>query len=204
MHLRSLCAVVLTALALGACSSAPDRTEISDSTDPLIDQDNICLIFAQRPSWRDATQSTALRWGVPVELQMAIMWKESNFRPQARPPRTTALGVITTGYASSAYGYAQAIDGTWDWYRRETGSHRADRSQFAHASDFVGWYVNKTIETNGLSVYDAYNQYLAYHEGHTGYERRNWQRKAWLMRAAQKVAHQSDLYRRQMPTCTTY
>ncbi|MEM1345907.1 MAG: transglycosylase SLT domain-containing protein [Pseudomonadota bacterium] len=189
----------LRALALGlallgaGCSSAPKHAG------PPKAQDDICAIFAERPGWREATQAAALRWGVPVEIQMAIVWKESNFRAAVRPMRQTALGRVP---ASTAYGYAQAIDGTWDWYREETGQSRADRTEFDDAVDFVGWYVNKTVATTRIAAFDAYGQYLAYHEGHTGYRRGAWQQKTWLKEAASKVASQASLYGRQLRRCS--
>ncbi|MEM0942873.1 MAG: hypothetical protein AAGI70_02900, partial [Pseudomonadota bacterium] len=80
-------------------------------------QNDVCAIFAERPAWRDAIRASALKWGAPEAVQMAIIWRESSFRAEARPPRTYFAGVVPTGRVSSAYGFAQAIDGTWDWYR---------------------------------------------------------------------------------------
>lgn len=184
---------VMVALALGSCASRP--------ADPPRAQDDICGIFAERPGWRDAVIASALRWGAPVEVQMAIMWQESSFRGEARPPKRYALGFIPTGRASSAYGYAQAIDGTWDWYRRETGNRGADRDRFEDAADFVGWYMAKTLTLNGVLMNDAFKQYIAYHEGHTGYDRGDWQSKIWLQKAASRVASQAMIYRGQLAGC---
>ncbi|MGF1503343.1 MAG: lytic transglycosylase [Paracoccaceae bacterium] len=183
----------LLVLAVGSCSSAPDG--------PPRAQDDVCAIFAQRPEWRDATEASAARWGVPVELQMAIIWRESSFRGAVRPPRRYALGFIPWGRASSAYGYAQAIDGTWDWYRDETGNSGADRTDFDDAADFVGWYVAKTILTNDVGLFDAYSHYLAYHEGHTGFRNGSYLAKPWLMKVARDVAAQTARYRGQLHSC---
>ncbi|MEM6945019.1 MAG: transglycosylase SLT domain-containing protein, partial [Pseudomonadota bacterium] len=174
------CAMVAAALAVGSCSSTPDG--------PPRSQDNVCLIFAERPGWREAVTASAARWGAPAHVQMAIIWRESSFRAEARTPRTYALGFIPTGRVSSAYGFAQAIDSTWDWYRDETGNRGADRDDFEDAADFVGWYMAKTRSSNGLPMTDAYSHYLAYHEGHTGYRRGSYRQKAWLRGAAQAVA----------------
>ncbi|MEO1724754.1 MAG: lytic transglycosylase, partial [Pseudomonadota bacterium] len=94
------------ALLVGSCSSTPDG--------PPKAQDNACLIFAERPGWREAIMDSSQRWGTPPHVKMAIIWRESSFRAEARTPRTYALGIIPTGRVSSAYGYAQAIDSTWD------------------------------------------------------------------------------------------
>ena len=132
---------------------------------------------------------------------MAIIWKESSFRAEARPPKRYALGLIPLGRPSSAYGYSQAIDGTWEWYRRDTGNSGADRNDFDDASDFIGWYMTKTRETNGIGMTDAYLQYIAYFKGHAGFRKGNWQNDNWLKRAAGKVAAQAARYRVQLPGC---
>ena len=183
----------LLVLIVGSCASSPQG--------PPSVQDNICAIFAERPDWQDATQASALRWGVPVELQMAIIWRESSFRGEARPPKKYALGIIPWGRQSSAYGYAQAIDSTWDWYRDETGNRDAERTEFEDAADFVGWYAAKTSKVNGVGTYDAFNHYLAYHEGHAGFRRASYKQKPWLMRVATEVASQAAHYRGQLRNC---
>lgn len=188
-----LAGLMALALALASCASTPSG--------PPRSQDNICAIFDERPDWRDATLAAAARWGAPVEVQMAIIWRESSFRGDAKTPKKYALGLIPWGRVSSAEGYSQAIDGTWDWYRRETGNGGADRDDFEDSADFVGWYMAKTRDTNGLAMHDAFNQYLAYHEGHTGYRRGNWRSKGWLIGAADQVAGQANRYRAQLSTC---
>lgn len=188
-----LAGVMAVALAVGSCSTSPPG--------PPRTEGDICAIFAERPSWREAVLASAVRWGAPVEVQMAILWKESGFRAEARPPKRYALGFIPQGRASSAFGFAQAIDSTWDWYRRETGNRGANRNDFEDAADFVGWYMAKTFATSGVLMNDAYRHYLAYHEGHTGYRRGDWQDKGWLQQAASRVANQAVLYRGQLRHC---
>ena len=48
---------------------------------------------------------------------------------------------------------------------------------------------------------DAYNQYLAYHEGHAGHRRGTYRAKSWLMQTAEKVASQAARYRGQIRNC---
>ena len=184
---------VLGALAIGACSSysGPPRT-----------QDNICGILGERDDWGEAQADAEYKWGAPPHVVMAIIWKESSFRADARPPKDyTFFGLIPNGRVSSARGYSQAIDGTWDWYQKETGNGWADREDFEDSADFVGWYMARTRRVNGLSMTDAFSQYLAYHEGHTGYRRGSWKAKDWLKKAAGRVQSQSDMYRRQLEGC---
>jgi hypothetical protein len=160
---------------------------------------NLCAIYRENPHWAEAAAEAERKWGVPQEVKMAIIWRESTFDGEARPVKRSMLGV-PVGYASSAYGYAQAIDGTWDWYRKDTGAD-GERDVFVDAIDFVGWYMAKTRDMTGVPTWDAYNQYLAYHEGQTGYQRGSWRQKAWLQRAAAQVAHQAEVYRQQRRAC---
>jgi hypothetical protein len=193
-RVRPFSGAILLALIVGSCASRPPV--------PPRAQNNICAIFDERPDWRDAMQASAIRWGAPIEVQMAIIWKESGFRAEARPPKKYALGLIPWGRASSAFGYSQAIDGTWDWYRRETGNSGADRDDFDDAADFVGWYMAKTMMTNGILMNDAFSQYLAYHEGQAGYRRGGWKGKGWLRQTATQVADQATRYRGQLQQCS--
>ena len=74
------------------------------------------------------------------------------------------LGIIPLGRESSAFGYAQALDGTWADYKKATGRSIARRSSIRDSADFMGWYMTKTRKLTGVSLSDAKNQYLAYHE----------------------------------------
>jgi len=187
---RRIGALMLLA-ALSACSSGDRRpTNVAD----------ICAIYRDNPQWARAAAQAEAKWGTPQEVKMAIIWRESAFRADARPPKTYFLGV-PTGRMSSAFGYAQALDGTWDWYRNETGNRGADREDFADAIDFVGWYTAKTRALNGVPPTDAFDQYLAYHEGHTGFRRGDWRSKPGVQRAASDVVRQSEIYRAQRARC---
>ena len=135
---------------------------------------------------------------------VATIYHESRFRGDARTPHQYLLGVIPVGRQSSAYGYSQALDGTWDDYRRDTGRRRAKRDRIKDAADFMGWYMNKSREKNGIALYDARNQYLAYHEGHSGYARGSYRAKSWLMRVASKVESRSLMYQAQLATCRKF
>lgn len=144
---------------------------------------------------------TEARWGVPVHVQMATIHQESKFIGDARTPHQYALGVIPIGRQSSAYGYSQALDGTWEEYMRETGNRRAKRNDIADATDFMGWYMHGSSQRLGISKWDAPSQYLAYHEGRSGFARGTYRNKAWLMRVAAEVGQRSNLYRSQLVAC---
>ena len=165
------------------------------------DLENACSIVAERPHYLRAMQRTERRWGVPVHVQMATIHQESKFIGNARTPHRYALGINPMGRQSSAYGYSQALDGTWDEYKQEAGGRFAKRDNIRDATDFMGWYMNQTRRRNGIALNDAFNQYLAYHEGHTGYARGSYHRKPWLIEVARRVSTRADYYRGQLRAC---
>mgnify|MGYP000430155305 FL=1 len=173
----------------------------SGGSKPPRDLDNACSIIKERPKYLKAFRATERRWGIPMHVQMAIIHQESKFRSNARTPHQYILGVIPIGRQSSAYGYGQALDGTWDDYRSATGRWRAKRNKISDATDFMGWYMNESKERNGIALYDARNQYLAYHEGHSGFSRGSYRSKSWLLAVASKVETRSQKYQAQLATC---
>lgn len=185
-------ALALAAAALTGCAA--------DNTRPA-NVENACAIFEDRPHWAEAAERAERKWGAPVPVAMAIIWKESSFTPDAAPEMEYAMGVIPVGRRSSAYGFSQAIDGTWEWYVEETGNSGADREDFEDAADFVGWYMARSQRVNGIPMDDAFNQYLAYHEGHAGWRRGTWRNKSWLTRVAGQVQWKADEFSRQLASC---
>ncbi|MGZ8173896.1 MULTISPECIES: transglycosylase SLT domain-containing protein [Methylobacter] len=163
--------------------------------------DNICSTFREKDGWYDDAKSSFEKWGVPIPVQMAIMHQESHFVADAQPPRPWLLGFIPLPRASSAYGYAQAKDETWDSYQDKAGSWGADREDFADAADFIGWYCSISHARLGISKLDAKNLYLAYHEGHGGYQRKSYLQKAGLVQIANKVAKRAKLFQSQLGEC---
>ena len=189
---RILCALLLAAL-IPSCGGGP-RTAPRDL-------ENACAIVAERPKYLRAMRRAERRWGVPVPVQMAVIHQESKFVGDARTPHRFALGIIPMGRQSSAFGYAQALDGTWDEYRAETGRRRAKRDDIRDATDFMGWYMDKTARGLGVSKADARAQYLAYHEGRSGFSRGSYRGKAWLVEVADRVDRRADVYALQLAAC---
>jgi len=165
--------------------------------------DNACSIVTQRPAYLNAMQQSERKWGIPVNVQMATIYQESKFVGNARTPYQYALGIIPMGRQSSAFGYSQALDATWDDYRRDTGKRGARRTDIRDATDFIGWYMAESSKSLGISRTDAGNQYLAYHEGRAGFRRGSYRAKAWLVRVASEVDARADLYARQLQTCAS-
>ena len=163
--------------------------------------DDACAIVSQRPEYLRAMRQTERRWGVPVAVQMATIYQESKFIGDARTPFNYALGVIPMGRQSSPYGYSQALDGTWEEYQAESGNRGARRNRIDDATDFMGWYMHKSAEGLGIPKWDAQNQYLAYHEGRSGYARGSHRDKAWLLNVAAQVGQRAVTYDTQLRSC---
>lgn len=173
-----------------ACASGPPD-QVHDA----------CLILEDNRSWWRDLRRTERRWGVSPGTQLAFLKRESSFNRNARPARTRLLFILPGPRPTSAFGYAQALDSTWDWYRDDTGRRGADRNDFGDAVDFIGWYSSMSQRQSGIALDDPYNLYLAYHEGHGGFNRRTYRGKAWLQRAAREVETDTRRYDAQIARC---
>ena len=143
---------------LTSCSSIPKNT--ADG----------CSIFSERYFWYKQAKKTERKWGTPISLQLAIIKMESDFDWLAKPPRHKLFKVIPYKRKSSSLGYSQAVKGTWEQYKNETGNKLATRARFKDSVDFIGWYTNKTEKILKVSKKDAFRQYIAYHEGRGNYK----------------------------------
>jgi hypothetical protein len=174
---------------LSGCATAPANVE------------NICAIFEEKGRWYKAAKNSEKRWGTPIHVQAAIIHQESTFKFDARPPRTRLMGFIPWTRPSDAYGYAQALESTWAWYKKDTGQRFADRDDFADAIDFVGWYTHQSQKMAGISKWDPYNQYLAYHEGQTGWLKKSYRFKGDLKKVARRVENRAREWGAQLDRC---
>lgn len=170
-------------------------------TTPPADVEDICAIFQEKGKWYRAAKKSEKRWGTPIHVQLSIIRQESSFRFNARPPRRRLLGFIPWTRPSDAYGYAQALESTWDSYRKETGHRFADRNDFDDAIDFVGWYTDKSQKLAGISKWDPYNQYLAYHEGQGGWLRKSYRHNRKLQETARRVDYRAREWGAQLRGC---
>ncbi|MBF0453379.1 MAG: transglycosylase SLT domain-containing protein [Magnetococcales bacterium] len=176
-------------LLIGGCASRPSNI------------DNACSIFADENSWYDSMRQVEKKWKLPIHVQLAIIHQESKFTHNAKPPRKRLFWFIPGPRSSTAFGYAQVLDGTWKWYKEKTGNSGADRDNFDDAVDFIGWYTDISFTRLGISRWDAEAQYLAYHEGHNGYRQKTYLKKKWLMQVAKKVKRNASRYYTQLQKC---
>jgi len=171
------------------------------ATPPPQDTSNICEIFGEHRAWYHATAKASDKWGVPIAIPISIMYQESGFRHNAKPPMRYFLGFIPYGRGSSAYGYSQAQTPAWNDYVTDTNRFFARRTNFDDAVDFIGWYIHKTHQVNNIPKHDAYRLYLNYHEGWGGYRRGTYRNKRWLINTARRVDDRATLYQQQLKSC---
>ena len=179
--------LILTLLFISACSSIPKNTS------------NSCLIFNERYLWYKYAKKTEKKWGTPIHIQLAIIKMESDFDWLAKPARQKIFKIIPFKRPSSSFGYSQAVRGTWEQYKNETGNKFATRTRFKDSVDFIGWYTNKSKSILKIPMRDTFRQYIAYHEGWGAYK--NYKKNQKVIKLAKKVKIQSDKYRLQLKKC---
>jgi len=184
-----LAALFLIVALTGCASSQP--SDVSD----------VCAIFREKSGWYDDAVDARDAWGSPIPVMMAFIYQESRFKAKAKPPRKKIFGFIPGPRPSDAYGYSQALGSTWDAYKRSAGKYWADRDEFGDAIDFVGWYNDQSWRRSGIAKTDTYRLYLAYHEGHGGYNRGSYRSKQWLIDVAHKVERKANAYAGQLKRC---
>ena len=187
MKIQKLNFLFVIILFISACSSVPKNTA------------NSCSIFDERYLWYKHTKKVEQKWGTPIYVQLAIIKMESDFDWLAKPPRQKIFKVIPFKRPSSSFGYSQAVKGTWEQYKRETGNKLATRVRFKDSVDFIGWYTNKTETILKISKKDAFKQYLAYHEGWGNYK--YYKKNKKVIGLAKKVEKQSNIYKKQLLNC---
>ena len=173
-----------------ACTSV-DNINTADS----------CILFEEKKNWYKSTKNSYKKWNVPISLQLAIVNQESSFNQFAKPKRKRLFGLIPGLRPSTAFGYAQITNPTWSWYKNRTGNSNASRANFSDITDFIGWYVTQSNKMLGIPKNDYYNQYLAYHEGQSGWKKKTFASKKWLLEVAKKVERQSNIYNNQLEIC---
>ena len=172
---------------ISSCSSIPSNTS------------NSCSIFNERYLWYKHTKRVEQKWGTPIYVQLAIIKMESDFDWLAKPSRQKIFKVIPFKRPSSSFGYSQAVKGTWEQYKIETGNKLATRARFKDSVDFIGWYTNKTESILKIPKKDVFKQYLAYHEGWGNFK--HYKKNKKVIGLAKKVEKQSNVYKKQLFKC---
>ena len=82
--------------------------------------------------------------------------------------------------------------------KKDTGN---EVTNFYDATDFIGWYVSQTNKKLKISKSNVYRQYLAYHQGHTGYASGRYKSSEAIMAVAKRTASTASLFERQLKNC---
>ena len=180
--------LIIAVFSFSSCSSIPKNT--SDG----------CSIFTEKYLWYKHAKRTEKKWGTPINLQLAIIKMESDFDWLAKPARQKLFKVVPYKRPSSSFGYSQAIKGTWQQYKDETGNKYALRTRFKDSVDFIGWYTSKSESILKISKQDAFKQYLAYHEGWGNFK--HYKKNKKVIGLAKKVEKQSNIYKNQLLSCS--
>ena len=174
---------------------------IACTSNQQINTADSCIIFDQKKNWYKATKKSYEKWETPIALQLAIINQESSFNQFAKPERKKFLGIFPGSRPSTAFGYAQVTNPTWEWYKTKTGNNNASRANFSDVTDFIGWYTTQSKNIIGISKKDFYNQYLAYHEGQGGWKKKSYLEKKWLIDVAKNVERKAKMYNNQLKDC---
>ena len=180
--------IIIAVFSISSCSSIPKNT--SDG----------CSIFTEKYLWYKHAKRTEKKWGTPINLQLAIIKMESDFDWLAKPARQKLFKVVPYKRPSSSFGYSQAIKGTWQQYKDETGNKYALRTRFKDSVDFIGWYTTKTEKILKISKKDSFRQYIAYHEGWGDYK--NYKSNQKVIVLAKKVEGFSNKFKKQLSKCS--
>ena len=165
---------------------------------------NICTIFKKYPNWYKYAKISEKKWGTPIYIQMAIINQESNFIATAKSANKKVFDLsIPFTHQSSAYGYAQALNASWDSYKKSTKNPYAKRDNMQYATDFVAWFIYRARKYLHLSNSNFHidNLYLAYHEGINGYRKKYYLQRRGLISVSKKVAKLANIYKKQLQLC---
>ena len=162
---------------------------------------NICHIFVSHPSWYWAALDAQQRWHVPMSVMMAFIHQESHYQAEAQPARRYLAGKIPWFRPTSARGYAQATDATWQVYCRNRGRISASRGRFDDAVDFIGWYISWAHQVLKIAKNNPRALYLAYHEGLAGYQQAKSHKQKKVFVLAKQVERQAWQYHHQLQSC---
>ena len=176
-------------LALIAVIALGGAFAITPKASAASDIENACTMLKEKAAWYGGAKAAAQKWDVPMPAILAVIHQESRFK-------ATAAAIN-----SSAYGFAQVLDGTWNSYRKANEATTADRTSFADSADFIGWYMSRAEDRIGLPTDDVAAHYLVYHEGHVGYRSGRWEDKPGLLNVAEKVARLASRYEDQLRAC---
>ena len=176
-------------LFIASCSSVPKHPS------------NACKIFSERYLWYKHSKKSSETYGVPINIILAFVNKESGFNRWAKPKRTKLFKIVPYKRPSSSFGYSQAVKKTWELYKTETNNPLALRTRFKDSAMFIGWYISKTNKINKVPLNDSYRQYLNYYLGWGSYAKKTYKIDKKSIIYAKSVEKKSKIYKNQLRDC---
>jgi hypothetical protein len=166
--------------------------------------DDICKVVSGHYGWKSSLRQVQQEYTISPGLVLSVIFHESSFKANARPPAKKVIGFIPW-QSATAFGYAQIKNETWEWYKSHNPGYFQSRTQFSDSTKFVGWYYQVFLarlkkEAYSKAVSDA-DFYISYHEGIGGFLHQNWQQKDWLVKKAKRVDQLAQHYNQQLKHC---
>ena len=176
-------------LFLASCSSVPKYPQ------------NACKIFGEKYFYLKYTRAASKNWGVPISSILAVINKESGFRRFAKPKKLKIFKIIPYRRPSSSLGFSQAVNKTWDLYKKENNKPAALRISYKSSSDFIGWYFWKANKINKVSLNNTRDLYLNYYLGFSAYKNKAYRTDKKAIIFAKSVEKQAKIYKNQLQEC---
>ena len=162
---------------------------------------NACKIFGEKYFYLKYTRAASKKWGVPISSILAVINKESGFRRFAKPKKLKIFKIIPYRRPSSSLGFSQAVNKTWDLYKKENNKPAALRISYKSSSDFIGWYFWKANKINKVSLNNTRDLYLNYYLGFSAYKNKAYQTDKKAIIYAKSVEKQAKIYKSQLLEC---
>jgi hypothetical protein len=179
-------------LLLASCTTTPPRNV-----------DDACAIFAEYGDWFADAKAASQRWGCRSRYCWRSSIRNRPFAPTPEPPRTWYLGFIPGPRPSSAYGYSQALDGTWDRYTAATGNVMAPIATSSPMPwiSSAGTSTKPPCATASPNVATPITNIWLITKARAALPRALTGKKPWLMERARKVSRQAARYGSQLARC---
>ncbi|WP_150467353.1 transglycosylase SLT domain-containing protein [Francisella sp. SYW-9] len=154
---------------------------------------NICQVLKHHPSWRNSLIKADKRYNISPAFTLAVIHQESKFHANAKNRH------------SSAFGYAQAVDGTWRIFQKDVEPY-AKRNDFNDSVEFIDWYMAQLAHKLHIKTSNSFDLYLAYMLGEGGYRDymdNSYKSSSMLHREAiaAKVRLKSQVYSLELKDC---
>lgn len=164
---------------------------------------NICAVYSDNFDWFRYSHEAERKWGIDKTIVLAVIKSESGFNSFAMPVKSYLFGFIPWETHSSAFGYSQALKGTWEEFVDESPGWVRSRANFKDSAEFVAWYLSKCSKRAKIDRHDAGKLYLCYHEGVTGYKRKTYLKKQWLIEKSESIAEDVINAKKELSQCQT-